>query len=73
MDGDKGKKVSVREYKGYKGNLQYISSITGCVTRLSNLSKSVVKRKIVELMAVKKKEGENCYKEPKKIYPWVPG
>lgn len=53
----KGKEVSNREDERHKGKHRYIASITGGALRLSNHSKCTLKREIIDLMVVSKKEG----------------
>lgn len=62
MSEDKDKKVSSEKDKGHKGKHMYITSIMVGAIRVTNPSKSVVKRKISELMKVSKKEGNTSTK-----------
>lgn len=62
----KEKEASSMEDEGHKGKHQYIASITRGARRSSNPSKSIIIRKIVELVLIDKKEGSISPTNPKK-------
>lgn len=62
MVSGKGKDMSSGEEEWHKEKHQHIASITGDAMRVRNPSKSTVKRKIIELMNVNKKDGNNSTK-----------
>lgn len=62
MVSGKGKDMSSGEEEWHKEKHQHAASITGDAMRVSNPSKSTVKRKIIELMDVNEKDGNNSTK-----------
>lgn len=68
---NKGKEASSMEYDGNKGKLQYIASIIGGIQRVSNQSKSMVKRNINDLMATSKNGRKYLYQESIETYPYI--